>query len=71
MSASAKPFKLIARPAARLEGKARAPGYKSISHRALMFAALADGTSVITNLATGADVAATARVLRRTNDATR
>ncbi len=46
-----------------LRGRLRIPGDKSISHRALLFAALADGTSVITNLATGADVRATARVL--------
>ncbi len=48
-----------------LRGRLRIPGDKSISHRALMFAALADGFSTITNLATGADVAATARVLRQ------
>lgn len=48
-----------------LRGRLRIPGDKSISHRALMFAALADGSSTITNLATGADVAATARVLRQ------
>jgi len=36
---------------------------KSISHRALIFAAFATGRSVITHLATGGDVAATARVL--------
>ena len=39
-----------------LRGRLRVPGDKSISHRALIFAALADGTSTITNLATGADV---------------
>ncbi|MDQ1460596.1 MAG: 3-phosphoshikimate 1-carboxyvinyltransferase [Actinomycetota bacterium] len=48
-----------------LRGRLRLPGDKSISHRALIFAALADGTSVITNLGTGADVGATARVLAR------
>ncbi len=46
-----------------LRGRLRIPGDKSISHRALIFAALAEGDSTITNLATGADVAATARVL--------
>jgi 3-phosphoshikimate 1-carboxyvinyltransferase len=46
-----------------LRGRLRLPGDKSISHRALIFAALAHGTSVITNLGTGADVGATARVL--------
>ena len=46
-----------------LRGRLRLPGDKSISHRALIFAALADGRSAVTNLATGADVRATARVL--------
>ena len=42
-----------------LRGRLRVPGDKSISHRALLFAALADGRSTISGLATGADVAAT------------
>jgi 3-phosphoshikimate 1-carboxyvinyltransferase len=42
-----------------LGGRVRVPGDKSISHRALMFAALADGESTISHLATGADVRAT------------
>ena len=46
-----------------LQGRLRVPGDKSISHRALLFAALADGRSTITGLATGADVAATRRSL--------
>lgn len=46
-----------------LRGRLRVPGDKSISHRALVFAALADGRSTITGLATGADVAATQRGL--------
>jgi 3-phosphoshikimate 1-carboxyvinyltransferase len=37
----------------------RTPGEKSISHRAVLFAALAEGTSVIFGLSDGADVAAT------------
>jgi 3-phosphoshikimate 1-carboxyvinyltransferase len=37
----------------------RTPGEKSISHRAVLFAALAEGTSVIVGLSDGADVAAT------------
>ena len=39
------------------------PGDKSISHRALMFAALAEGTSVINNLSTGEDVKSTQKCL--------
>lgn len=46
-----------------LRGELRVPGDKSISHRALMLAALADGTSQITGLSGGADVAATARAI--------
>lgn len=43
-----------------LRGELPVPGDKSISHRALMLAALADGASRITGLSGGADVAATA-----------
>ncbi len=42
----------------------RVPGDKSLSHRALIFSALADGTSRITGLLTGEDVRSTAGVLR-------
>jgi 3-phosphoshikimate 1-carboxyvinyltransferase len=41
----------------------RVPGDKSISHRALMFAALAEGESRIAGLAPGGDVRSTARCL--------
>jgi 3-phosphoshikimate 1-carboxyvinyltransferase len=41
-----------------LRGTLRLPGDKSISHRALLFAALAKGDSTVTNLATGDDVSA-------------
>jgi 3-phosphoshikimate 1-carboxyvinyltransferase len=41
----------------------RVPGDKSISHRALMFAALAEGETRIAGLAPGDDVRSTARVL--------
>jgi 3-phosphoshikimate 1-carboxyvinyltransferase len=54
---------LVVGGARPLRGRLRVPGDKSISHRALIFAALADGSSSITNLATGADVHATTRVL--------
>ncbi len=40
------------------------PGDKSISHRALMFSAMAGGQSRLTGLATGRDVASTAACLR-------
>jgi 3-phosphoshikimate 1-carboxyvinyltransferase len=47
-----------------LRGRLRVPGDKSISHRALLLAALADGTSVIRGLADGDDVARTRRAVQ-------
>ncbi len=41
------------------------PGDKSLSHRALVLAAMAAGTSSISRLATGRDVAATARIIQQ------
>ena len=49
----------------KVRGVVRPPGDKSISHRALMLAALARGTSKLEGLLTGADVKSTARVLRQ------
>ena len=49
----------------KVHGALRVPGDKSISHRALMLAALGDGTSRITGILESADVASTAEVLRR------
>ena len=51
-------------PRGPLAGTVRVPGDKSISHRALMFSALAVGTSHITGLLEGEDVLATAAALR-------
>ncbi|HEX7612389.1 MAG TPA: 3-phosphoshikimate 1-carboxyvinyltransferase, partial [Candidatus Limnocylindrales bacterium] len=50
-------------PAARLRGEPRLPGDKSISHRALLLAALTEGESAITGAGDGRDVAATAAVV--------
>ncbi|RIK54295.1 MAG: 3-phosphoshikimate 1-carboxyvinyltransferase, partial [Chloroflexi bacterium] len=47
-----------------LTGRCRVPGDKSISHRAVMFSALADGTSTITNFLDGGDCRATIAVMR-------
>lgn len=52
------------RPSGPLTGRVRVPGDKSISHRALMFSALAIGTSRIEGLLEGEDVLATAAALR-------
>jgi 3-phosphoshikimate 1-carboxyvinyltransferase len=51
-------------PAGPLKGRIRVPGDKSISHRALMFGALAVGETHVTGLLEGEDVMATAAALR-------
>lgn len=48
----------------RVSGSIRVPGDKSISHRSLMLAALAQGTSAIRDILDSADVRSTAAVLR-------
>jgi 3-phosphoshikimate 1-carboxyvinyltransferase len=57
------PTELAFGGARALRGRLRLPGDKSISHRALLFAALANGRSSLTNLATGDDVHATRNAL--------
>ncbi len=52
------------RPAGPLHGQARVPGDKSISHRALMFAALAIGETRIEGLLEGEDVLRTAAAMQ-------
>jgi len=52
------------RAATRLAGEVTVPGDKSISHRALMFSALAVGRSRVEGLLEGEDVLATAAALR-------
>ncbi len=52
------------RAGARLRGELRLPGDKSISHRALILAALADGESRIEGAGDGADVRSTAGIMR-------
>jgi 3-phosphoshikimate 1-carboxyvinyltransferase len=48
-----------------LRGRVRVPGDKSISHRALMLAAIADGSSHIRGFLEGEDTRATARILQQ------
>ncbi|HTV87682.1 MAG TPA: 3-phosphoshikimate 1-carboxyvinyltransferase [Stellaceae bacterium] len=55
---------LAERPPAPLAGPVAVPGDKSISHRALMFGALAVGRTEIRGLLEGEDVLATAAALR-------
>jgi 3-phosphoshikimate 1-carboxyvinyltransferase len=58
------PSLLRVRLSGPLRGRCRVPGDKSISHRALLFAALCDGPVPIDGLGSGGDNASTARALR-------
>ena len=57
------PQPLTASRSARLKGRVRLPGDKSISHRALILGALATGRTAITGLLEADDVMATARAV--------
>ena len=61
MSNSTNTLTWVSSPAGPLRGTARVPGDKSISHRAVMFASLADGVSRISGFLEGEDTRATAR----------
>jgi 3-phosphoshikimate 1-carboxyvinyltransferase len=63
MSLSAPPASVTIEPTDRLEGSPAIPGDKSISHRMLMFGALAHGKTHITNLLDAADVRSTRGVI--------
>jgi len=54
----------VVEPGGRLRGSLQVPGDKSISHRAVMLTAIAEGTSRIHGLLTGTDVLATAGAFR-------
>ena len=62
-SAGSQPPVARIRASVRLRGELRLPGDKSVSHRALMLAALADGESRITGAGDGADVRSTAGIV--------
>jgi 3-phosphoshikimate 1-carboxyvinyltransferase len=64
MSHSAEPLPLTARRSGPLQGEARVPGDKSISHRALILGALSVGETRITGLLEGEDVLDTAKAMR-------
>jgi len=57
-------FAVTVEPTARVRGRVRPPGDKSISHRYAMLAAMADGPSTIHGYSTGQDCASTLRCLR-------
>lgn len=54
----------IVEPGGSLHGRVRVPGDKSISHRAIMFGALAEGLTTITGFLDGEDCLATLRAFR-------
>lgn len=58
-------YRLSSSKASSFSGTAKVPGDKSISHRALMFSALAIGKSRISGLLEGEDVLNTAEALRQ------
>lgn len=58
-------MRALIRRAERLHGGTQPPGDKSISHRALIFSALAHGTCKVENLSPGEDVRSTAACLRQ------
>lgn len=60
----ATPYPLSARRARALGGRVRVPGDKSISHRALLFGALATGRTRITGLLEGEDILNTVKALQ-------
>jgi len=64
MSGHATPEPMTARRSGPLRGRAEVPGDKSISHRALIFGAMAVGETKITGLLEGQDVLDTAKAMR-------
>ena len=64
MSAHSTPEPMTARKSGPLRGVAEVPGDKSISHRALIFGAMAVGETKVTGLLEGQDVLDTARAMR-------
>ncbi len=64
MSKAATLCPLIARPGSALSGRVQVPGDKSVSHRSLMFGALAVGRTTISGLLESEDVLNTAAAMR-------
>jgi 3-phosphoshikimate 1-carboxyvinyltransferase len=60
----ARPSPLAARRAGALRGRVRVPGDKSISHRALIFGALAVGETPVSGLLEGEDVINTGKAMQ-------
>ncbi|MBI1203668.1 MAG: 3-phosphoshikimate 1-carboxyvinyltransferase [Rhodopseudomonas sp.] len=64
MTSTSSPTPLAARAGGPLTGRVRVPGDKSISHRALILAAMTVGETVISGLLEGEDVLNTAAAMR-------
>lgn len=64
MSSHGTPIPMTSYACGPLSGEANVPGDKSISHRALIFGAMAIGETVITGLLEGDDVLDTAKAMR-------
>lgn len=65
MSGGNRPQAWIAQRGRPLQGEIAVPGDKSVSHRAVMFGALAEGTTRVTGFLEGEDTRATAAILQR------
>ena len=57
-------IRFIVQPGGMLRGKIRIPGDKSISHRAIIFGAIAEGLTIITGFLEGEDALATLNAFR-------
>src|SRR5687767_8355589 len=55
---------VLVEPAARVRGRVRPPGDKSISHRYALVSSMAEGVTTINGYSTGADCASTLDCLR-------
>lgn len=64
MSGHGTPIPMSSHKCGPLKGEAHVPGDKSISHRSLIFGAMAVGETVITGLLEGEDVLDTAKAMR-------
>ena len=60
---TAEPLPLVSRRASALKGRIRVPGDKSMSHRSLMFGAVAKGTTTVKGLLEAEDVVNTAKAM--------
>lgn len=64
MASETKSIDYIVTPGGKLRGTLRVPGDKSISHRAIMLGALADGTTLVEGFLEGDDALATLNCFR-------